>query len=117
MQCVDVIFIDFGGVQEEVLVLVKLVLVMCDVIECLEVVEVGVVMLVGIMFLCIVEGVNVVLVQLLQLICFDFDVSFYGDGCVSVCIVVVLCGIFFFEFLFGFCSGGVVYYFFYEVML
>lgn len=57
MDCVWLILIDFGGIQEEVFLLGKLVLVMCDMIECLEVVVVGIVCLVGIDSQCIVVEV------------------------------------------------------------
>lgn len=111
MQCVYVVFIDLGGVQEEVLVFGCLVLVMCDVIECFEVVQVGVVKLVGIDVVCIVVEVGVVCDVVLIFVWFCFDVSFYGDGCVFVCIVVVLCGVFFDEFVFG-CVVDVLFIFF-----
>lgn len=47
MNYVWLILIDLGGIQEEVFLLGKFVLVMCDIIECLEVVMVGMVCLVG----------------------------------------------------------------------
>lgn len=80
MDNVYFILIDFGGIQEEVFLLGKFVLVMCDVIERQEVLEVGMVKLVGIDMKKIINEVD-------MLICFVvvYEVmvgvkNFYGDG-------------------------------------
>lgn len=74
------VLIDFGGFQEEVLLLGKFVVVLCDIIERFEVVLVKMVVVVGISKERIVEIVIKFLIDEEEYFQMVRVVNFYGDG-------------------------------------